>query len=212
MMGASWSGHVVVTGNGVEQRELDQIEPFQHPRPYLFTAARFTPKKGLDILIRATKQPIDEGFEIDLILAGDGPLDRTLRNLVEQLGLEDRVRFWGVATRREIAMLLRGCELFVLPSLWEAFGIAILEAMVCARAVVASRCGGIPEIVRANETGLLVPPGDVSALSQAIAGLLRDTDRREMFGRRGRDVALAEYSWSAVTDRYLQAYTTALGG
>jgi glycogen synthase len=210
MMGTAWDGQVVITGNGVAPDELQTDERFDHPRPYLFAAARFIPKKGLDVLIRAMRQIDAAGLDVDLILAGSGPEEAALRSLAGELGLEQRVRFWGTASRREIAALLNGCALFVLPSLWEAFGIASLEAMVCGKAVVASDCGGIPEVVRDGETGLLVPPGDAVALSQAITTLLHDDTRREAFGRRGRAIALGEWSWSAVADRYLQAYACAL--
>ena len=210
LMGDSWDGRVIVTGNGVEPSELQNTERFEHPRPYLFSAAHFTPKKGLDVLIRATKNLIDAGLDVDLILAGCGPLDETLRSLVRELGLDTRVRFWGLANRRQMAALLNGCVLFVLPSLWEAFGIVALEAMVCGKAVVATNCGGITEIVRHNETGILVKPGDVGGLSQAITALLRDPARLEALGQCGRQIALSEFSWGAVTDRYLQAYQIAL--
>jgi len=210
MMGDSWDGRVIVTGNGVEPRELQTTEKLEHPRPYLFSAAHFTPKKGLDILIRAMNNLIDAGLDVDLILAGCGPLDETLRSLVRELGLDTRVLFWGVANRREMAALLNGCALFVLPSLWEAFGIAALEAMVCGKAVVATNRGGIAEIVRYDETGILVKPGDVATLTQAIATLLRDPVKREALGQRGREVALSEFNWSTVADRYLQAYRVAL--
>jgi glycosyltransferase involved in cell wall biosynthesis len=210
MMGAAWDGQVIVTGNGVVPDELQTNERFEHPRPYLFAAARFIPKKGLDVLIRAMQQIDAAGLDVDLILAGAGPEEMALRSLAVELGLDRRVRFWGVANRREIAALLSGCALFVLPSLWEAFGIASLEAMVCGKAVVASDCGGIPEVVRDGETGLLVPPGDAEALAHAIITLLHDNARREAFGRRGRQIALDQWSWSAVADRYMQAYTHAL--
>lgn len=210
MMGADWREAVVVTGNGVDPGELLTGRRYEHPRPFLFAAARFIPKKGLDVLIRAMRHLGDAGLDVDLILAGSGPEERPLRDLVGQLGLERRVTFWGVADRQEIAALLNGCALFVLPSLWEAFGIASLEAMVCGKAVVASDCGGIPEVVRSGETGLLVPPGDVVALAQAIAVLLQDSAAREAYGRRGREIALSEFSWNKVADRYLQAYSLAL--
>jgi glycogen synthase len=210
IMEDSWGRRIVVTGNGVDPSELQTEERFEHPRPYLFTAARLVPKKGLNVLIRAMRNLVDGGFNVDLILAGSGPQEKELRNLASALNLETRVYFYGAANRRQLAALLNGCTLFVLPSLMEGLGIAILEAMVCGKAVVASDCGGIPEIVRDNETGLLVPPGDVEMLSQTIAALLSDSARRQLFGEKGRAVALSEFQWSAVTDRYLQAYRVAL--
>ena len=210
MMGPAWAKPVIVTGNGVTPGELQGAPPFEHPRPYILAAARFTPKKGLDVLIRALRHIHDAGLDVDLILAGAGPEDQRLRDLAAELGLAGRVRFWGVASRAELASLLHGCAVFALPSIWEAFGIASLEAMVCGKAVVASDCGGIPEVVRHGETGLLVPPGDAPALGAAMAELLRDQERAAAMGQRGRELALHEFTWSAVTDRYMEAYRLAL--
>jgi glycosyltransferase involved in cell wall biosynthesis len=211
MMGAQWAEPLVVTGNGVEPDGLLDARRYQHPRPYLFAAARLIPKKGIDVLIRAMHQINTAGHDVDLIIAGGGPQEAALRSLTSQLGLERRIHFWGVARRPEIAALLQGCALFVLPSLWEAFGIAALEAMVCGKAVVASDCGGLPEVVRDGEYGLLVPPGDAFALSQAIITLLQDGERCALLGQRGSEIALSKYTWSAVTDRYLHSYALAQG-
>ena len=210
MMGPAWPGRVIVTGNGVTPGDLQGAPPFEHPRPYILAAARFTPKKGIDVLIRALRLLRDTGLDVDLVLAGAGPEDQRLRELAAGLGLAERVRFWGIASRAELASLLHGCAVFALPSIWEAFGIASLEAMVCGKAVVASDCGGIPEVVRHGETGLLVPPGDAPALGTALAELLRDPGRACAMGQRGRGLALREFTWSTVTDRYMQAYRLAL--
>jgi glycosyltransferase involved in cell wall biosynthesis len=210
MMGDTWGKCIVVTGNGVDPSEFQTTERFEHPRPYLFVAARLTAKKGLDILIHAMRNLVDGGFDVDLILAGSGLEEGNLRRLVDKLNLNTRVHFYGVASRRQMAALLNSCALFVLPSLWEPFGIAILEAMACGKAVVASNCGGIPEIVRDNETGVLVPPGNTETLSQAITALLSDSARRQVLGEKGRAVALAEFGWDTVTNRYLQAFSMAL--
>lgn len=209
LIGASSTLPVVVTGNGVDPSEFTDIQAYQHPRPYLFAAARFSPVKGLDVLIRAMPGLIAQGLDVDLILAGGGPQAATLHTLTHELGVEQHVHFWGLANRHEIAALLRGCSLFVLPSRAEAFGIAALEAMICGKAVVASRCGGIPEVVLDGEAGVLVPPDDAAALSAALAGLLHDPARCEQLGRRGRELALGAWSWSSVADRYLQAYRMA---
>jgi glycosyltransferase involved in cell wall biosynthesis len=201
---------IIVTGNGVDASEFENVEPYSHPRPYLLTVGRLIEKKGVDVAIRAMKNLVDAGLDIDLMIAGSGPLDAALRQLAFELGVKARVIFWGDANRRDLAALMNGCALFVLPSIWEAFGIASLEAMVCGKAVVASRCGGIPEIVRDSETGCLVPPGDVNALSRAIFELQSDPARRDACGRHGREIARNEFNWQVVTERYLQAYALAM--
>jgi len=210
LMGAGWPRQAFVTGNGVASDELAGARAFQHPRPYLLAAARLSPVKGIDVLIRALRLARDAGHDVDLILAGAGPEELALRQLARDCGVEQSVRFWGSASRAELAGLLHGCVLLAQPSRAEGFGIAALEAMVCGRAVVASRAGGLPELVRDGETGLLVPPDDPAALSAAIAALLSEPARRADLGRRGRERALSEFTWSAVAGRYLNAYAAAL--
>lgn len=205
-MGADWATPVTITGNGVMIGELANKKAYKHPRPYVFAAARFTPVKGLDVLLRALKLLVDGGCDVDLILAGAGPEEVLLRALVRELGLEQRVLFWGIANRLELAALLHGCAVYALPSRAESFGIAALEAMACGRPVVASRCGGIPEVVQDGITGVLIPPDDPAALSAAICALLGDEMRRNAMGWRGYDLALSQWSWGAVAERYERAY------
>jgi glycosyltransferase involved in cell wall biosynthesis len=85
----------------------------------------------------------------------------------------------------DVAALIRGFDLFVLPSRWEGFGLVLLEAMAQSCPIVATRVGGIPEVVADGETGLLVPPGDVGALASAIGKLIDDPSRRRALGRAG---------------------------
>ncbi len=92
--------------------------------------------------------------------------------------------------------LFRGCTLFVLPSRQEPQGIVSLEAMACAKPVVASRVGGVPEIVLDGETGLLVPGEDASALSSALETLLADPARAQKLGAAGRERALSQFTWT----------------
>lgn len=212
LMGPSRKCKITVTGNGVNPEEFDGVEAYAHTRPYLYAASHFTPKKGIEVLLRALAQLRDAGHDIDLILAGSGPSEEKYKLLAQELGLNSRVHFWGVATRREMAALMHGCSVFVMPSLWEGFGITNLEAMVCRKAVVASKTGGIPEVVQDQETGVLVPPGDSVALAAAIADLLENADKRAAMGQKGREIAVTRFTWSVVTDRYLQAYEMAMEG
>ncbi len=210
MMPEHWQEPVTVTGNGVNASELESVEPLRTDRPYLFSAARLASTKGLDVLVRAFSQVRASGQDLDLIVAGSGPEEERLRLLARDLRVDDHIRFWGTADRRQMAALMRGCDIFILPSLREGFGIASLEAMVLSKPVVASRCGGIPEVVRHRETGLLVTPGDADALSKAILVLANQPELRAAYGKRGRDLAINEFSWRSVANRYLEAYEGAL--
>jgi glycosyltransferase involved in cell wall biosynthesis len=124
------------------------------------------------------------------------------------LDLSSCVRFAG--TRRDIPRILPVLDVFVLPSLYEGFGIAILEAMAAGKPVVATTVGGIPEFVVQGETGLLVEPGNAEALVEAIGCLLSDRERARQMGIRGRERVLAGYQISTVVRRHEQVYEACL--
>jgi glycosyltransferase involved in cell wall biosynthesis len=118
------------------------------------------------------------------------------------------VVFAGV--RRDIQRILPLLDVFVLPSLYEGFGIAILEAMAVGKPVVATCVGGIPEFVLPGETGLLVEPGNAAALADAIASMLRDPDRATRMGANGRSRVQAGFQISTVVRRHEQVYEACL--
>jgi len=139
-----------------------------------------------------------------VLIVGEGPAEKTLRALSEQLGIGSRVVFAGM--RRDIPQLLALMDIFVLPSLYEGFGIAILEAMATGKPVVASTVGGIPEFVVSGESGLLVPPGDSIALAAAIRQLLDQPERAKLMGRRGQEHVRQYYSIESVVRQHEQLY------
>ncbi len=150
------------------------------------------------------------GRDVDcgLIVAGVGPLEQSLRGLVHDLDLDGRVRFAGAVDHARLAALYDGCAVFALASLREGLGIVCLEAMAHARAVVATRTGGIPEIVADGETGLLARPGDPADLADKLAIVLTDPARAAALGRRGRARVAERFTWPAVAARYLDSYRT----
>ena len=124
------------------------------------------------------------------MIVGDGPERGALETRIAQLGLGDRVHLLGFRT--DIPELLAGCDLFVLPSLFEGLPLSILEAMAAGKAVVATAIGGNDEAVVDGVTGLLVPPADPEALADALRTLLREPERRRRLGEAGRRRAEAE--------------------
>lgn len=180
-------------------------------RPVIGTVCRLVePKKGLSILLHAMEE-LKRTFgqpPCQLLIVGDGPARGTLESLCERLGLSESVVFGG--TRRDIPRVLHALDAFVLPSLYEGFGIAILEAMAAAKPVVASTVGGIPEFVVSGETGILVEPGNPAALAEAIGCLLRDPERARCMGMRGRARVLAGFQVATVVRRHEQVYEACL--
>lgn len=141
---------------------------------------------------------------LKLAIVGDGPLLPAVRAQVEQLGLQDAV--WLPGARTDIAALLRTFSIFALPSLAEGTPVSMLEAMACGLPVVASRVGGIPEVLDDGAQGLLVPVGDVEALAQALARHARDADLRAAHGRAARARVEERFSLRAMVAAYGALY------
>jgi len=148
------------------------------------TVGRLVPIKGLEWLLKAAPQVLAQFPQACFVIIGDGPLLGELRQLTSKLGIGLQVVFLGA--REDVLECLAALDLFVLPSLNEGMGRVLLEAMAVGCPVVATRVGGIPDIVADGTTGLLVPPRDDRALAEAILTLLRDRSRRAAYGEAAR--------------------------
>jgi L-malate glycosyltransferase len=156
------------------------------------SAARLDPVKGHDTLLRAARLILDREPGARFAIAGDGPLDHDLKALAAQLGVDGACRFLGA--RDDINDVMSAIDLFVLPSLNEGMPMAVLEAMAAAKPVVASKVGGLPEVIRHRESGVLVPPSDARALAAACLELARDRHWAARIGAEGRRTVEAEFS------------------
>ncbi len=150
-------------------------------RSLVLTCARLDPQKGHDVLLAAAAEIPDAVFA----LAGDGPERGSLEALSTRLDLDDRVLFLG--RRPDVPELLAAADVFALPSLYEGSSLAVMEAMAARRAVVSSAIGGTDELIDDADTGLLVPPGDPTALTEALRRLLSDPELRKALATRGRE-------------------------
>ncbi len=148
------------------------------------SVGRFVAYKGYDRLLEAARLVHDRRPDVHWLLVGDGELRPALEAQCRQLDLKEVVHFLG--WREDVPALLTLSDVFVLPSLGEHFGRVLIEAMATARPVVATAAGGVPEIVRDGETGLLVPPADAAALARATLDLLADPARAARLGAAGR--------------------------
>jgi glycosyltransferase involved in cell wall biosynthesis len=127
-----------------------------------------------------------------LLIAGAGDLEDYLRDLALEFGVAERVHVLGA--RKDVPALMHAIDVFAMPSIWEGFGIVLLEAMAAGRPIVASRVATIPEVVVDGETGVLVPPGAPSALAQALGTLARDAARAKRLGEAGRERLRRQFS------------------
>jgi glycogen synthase len=198
-----------VVYNGIRLEDFQAAEPHQHPRPYILGIGRHVLQKGFDVLIEAFAAAGLASY--DLLLAGDGPERQNLEGLARNLHIDARVKFLGRADRAAAVALFRGCSFFVLPSRQEPLGIVNLEAMAAGKAVIASRTGGVPEIVADGETGMLVPPDDAAALAGAMRRVAGDEALRERLGNGGR-ARVQRFTWDSVASQYRQIYESALAG
>ncbi len=131
-----------------------------------------------------------------------------LRNLAEKLRLTDNIIFTG--PRNDIPEIMLSLDIFVLSSLKEHFGRVIIEAMACGKPVIATNAGGVPEIVKDDYTGILVPPRDSEALARAIIDLSKDKKKVELMGARGRKIAEELFSIKANVKKIEQIYESLL--
>ena len=158
-------------------------------KDYFCYVGRLSHEKGLDVLIRATAS-LDAGR---LLVVGDGPEAESLRALARELGT-NRVEFAGYRSGEELRRIIAESQFVVLPSRWyENLPYTVMEAFASSKAVVASRIGGIPEMVDDGVNGLLSPAGDAGALADRLRRMLGDRRAREEMGRRGREKAERNY-------------------
>jgi glycosyltransferase involved in cell wall biosynthesis len=142
------------------------------------------PIKGPMNLLKAMESVWCDFPKTSLVYVGKGELDGALKAEARKMNANGRVKFLG--WRSDVKEIMPIFDIFVLPSLNEGMGRVLVEAMAAGKPIVASRVGGIPDLVRNNETGLLVPPADVQALANSLKQLLSDTDLAKQIGSRGR--------------------------
>lgn len=207
------SGKVVVIPTGVDPsafipdgagREFRRSLGVSPGGPVIGTVSVLRGKKGHSTLLEAAARLRARFSDLKVLVVGDGPGRADLLRQTQALGLDRTVSFLGF--RRDVPQLLSVLDLFVFPSLEEALGTAVLEAMAAGKAVVASRVGGIPEAVVEGETGLLVPPADSEALAQAVGRLLENPDLRARMGESGRARVEEHFSLSRMMEKTAGLY------
>jgi glycosyltransferase involved in cell wall biosynthesis len=179
-----------------------------HGAPLVGNAAALAGHKGQKHLVAAAALVIREIPDARFVIVGEGELRDALEHQIAALGLERHVLLAGF--RKDVIGLMKSFDLFVMSSITEGLGSAILEAMACERAIVASNTGGIPEAVKDGDTGLLVPPRDEAALAAAIVSLLQDSEKRRALGAAGHERVLSEFSVEQLVAGTVVAYESRL--
>ncbi len=211
--------NVSVIPNGIDLAKFQGVDR-QKSREQLglkdefvvITVARLEKVKGIEFLLRAVEifPPPNGGVppkagNFQLLIIGDGSQRGRLEGLAKKFGLKDKVRFLGQVQNEMVPRYLASADCFVLPSLKEGFGIAILEAMAAGLPVVASRVGGILDIIKEGYNGLLAEPGNPEALAKAIEKIYSDRFLAESLAQNAK-ATITQYSWPAICSQVMKIY------
>jgi len=204
---------VAVVPFGVDTSEFRPIQTTPGDALIVGTVKGLDPLYGIDILLRAFSALPRHGSQpLKLVVGGTGPAEKDLRALSEKLGIAEASTFLGDVPHAEVPRVLNTFSVYAALSRSESFGVAVAEASACGIPVVATRIGGLSEVVQDRVTGLLVPPEDPQAAADAIAGLLADPKERSRMGAAGRDFVRTTYEWESCVDAMLEVYRAACNG
>jgi N-acetyl-alpha-D-glucosaminyl L-malate synthase BshA len=196
-----------VIGNFVDTERFKPA-PRQGPRVRtLLHTSSFRPLKRVDDVVRVLAE-VRKRVPAELVLVGDGPTRREVEALVKSLGLSSAVRFMGEQT--DVTALVQASDVFLFPSQTESFGLAALEALACGVPVIATRTGGLPELIDDGATGFLQPVGDVAGMAARAVQLLTDDATWARFSAAARTVAQTRWRVGPQVDRYEATYRRVL--
>jgi len=211
--------NIKVIGNGVDLFAVESLarKPVNSSgvkkanEPIMITVAELIERKKIDLTLMALSKVSKRFPELRYIIVGDGPEKGKLKDLSGRLGLMERVEFRGKIVHGEVIDLMKEADLFVLPSLREAFGVVYIEAMACGKPVIACRGEGIEDVIEDGVNGILVEPNDVDDLVKKIELLLSDRKRAEQIGQAGRKLVLENYTWAENARKTIALYKEVLG-
>jgi L-malate glycosyltransferase len=206
------AGRIEVVHDGIDVEKI-QHRPvidvhaeywLPHGVPVIVNVGALVGHKGQKYLIEAMPLVLREVPDAHLIIFGEGDLRAPLEKQIKQLSLAKRVLLPGF--REDVMSLMKSADLFVMSSVTEGLGSAVLDAMAMGHAVVGTRAGGIPEAIVPDETGLLVEPADAKALAAAIVRLLKDANLRKQLGEAGRQRVAEHFGVDRLVEGTLEAY------
>jgi glycosyltransferase involved in cell wall biosynthesis len=185
------------------------LKKFDIKGPFVLYVGRLASNKGLMVLVKAAAKVLKSNPELQFVLVGeDEGMKVKLEKELKSLGIHNKFLFTGHITDEELFLsAFAACEMLVLPSEYEAFGIVLLEALACKKPCVAARVGGVPEALgKENTTGLLVEYGDAEGLADALEELHSDPTKRKRFGEVGRKHVKNNFTWPAIVEEIEKVY------
>jgi len=204
----------VVTYNGLDMEDFAALPSRKDEIPTVLFIGGLEPRKGLEYLLHAMEYVIETTPTARLIAVGKTGFRGTdewswFSKLADRLGITDRMEFHESVDQETLLRFYSECDVLVLPSKTEGWGLSLMEAMACGKPVVASNAGGIPELVRDGTDGILVRPGDVRGLADAILRLLTDRALAGELGRNGKE-RVRGFSWDDTARVALREYEKVL--
>lgn len=197
---------IYVVPAGIEYDEIEEmpLHTLLNERPDIFFVNNLQKVKGVDILIKSIPIVKKSIPNISIYIAGTGPQESELKNLVKKLNLEDRVKFLGFISDEEKYQYYKTCKLVVVPSRWDCQPAALFDAAASGKSVIASDMSN-PGIVEDGKTGLIFKSENVEDLADKIITLLKNGKLREEMGRAAKE-KVKQYDWSKVAKRYVEIY------
>lgn len=209
-----------VIHNGVDLQDVVlslELQRLEHQGTYsergprvsrrrLLTVGFLRPDKGHAMVLKALPELIREFSDLEYRIVGDGTERQKLEELSEELGLENHVLFLGSLPHHEAMKEMAQCDIFILPSWKEAFGVVYLEAMANGKPIIGTVGEGISEILAQEDVGKAVPAKDVMAITEAIRELLINPEQAKAKGTRGKDLVARQFTWEYNAQKTLQVY------
>ncbi|WHY90523.1 glycosyltransferase family 4 protein [Neobacillus cucumis] len=197
------SEKLAIIPNGVDllnNREEESVElsPNLQDKKYIFSMGRIVKEKGFETIIEASAIAKELKLEFSFVIAGKGPMLDTYRKLIQEKHLEDKITFIGFVSEQQRNTFIQNCEMVVVPSLYEPFGIVALESMALGKPTIVSKTGGLKGIVKHLQTGMVMTPGDAKSLLEQILFIYKNPEKAAEMAKEGQLVMKSLYSWKRV--------------
>lgn len=200
--------------NGVDMsmfKSTDDKETFKknlniEEKRIIISVSRLTPKNGIDYLIRAFPEILARFSDTRLILLGGGKQEEEIKKLKRELGVQDKITLIDHVPHAEIKKYLSIADVFIRPSLDEGFGIAFIEAMACGIPVIGTNVGGIPDIIKNNENGIIIEPRNEKQIINSILNLLNNKDLAEKLSAKGHEYVKKQFNWDNIYKKMKSVY------
>jgi len=190
---------------GIDTNVFRPLKIKKIPNSMLYVG-RLHERKGLPYLIKAIKTVRKEIPNLKLYIIGDGNLRSPLQENIKGENLSDNIIFLGKVSEEELIKWYNKVEVFVLPSLFEGFGIVCVEAMACGIPVIGTRVPGIVDIIKNRKNGILIPSKNSKKLANAIIGLLKDEKLRQLLGENGKKEVIERFDWDMISQEFINVY------